>query len=104
MERGFKKIVFYELKHEKRRESFWVAPVVKYEPHDTCVLFCAVWIFFFVESKYLLTKSAKKTEENIRWMGEKKNINPSLSAESYQHPGMEIKVSCALNLKLGEKN
>lgn len=36
-------------------------------------------------------------------MDEKKNINSSLSAESHQHPGMEIKVSCASNLKLDEK-
>lgn len=40
--------------------------MVKYEPHNTRVLFCAVSMFFFVESKYLLTKSVKKTEENIR--------------------------------------
>lgn len=36
-------------------------------------------------------------------MDEKKNINSSLSAESHQHPGMEIKVSCASNLKLDLK-
>lgn len=45
----------------------------------------------------------KKTEENIRWMDEKKNINSSLSAESHHYPGMEIKVSFASNLKLDEK-